>query len=243
MAKLKLEAPKRDVFGRKVKSLRKQGILPANIYGKNIKSTAVQVDTQDFEKILEKAGETSIVNLKVGKESKKRPVLISNLQRDPITDFPIHVDFHQVDLTQKVTVDVPIEIKGVSVAVEEKGAVLIRLLDELEVEALPDDLPEKILVDISPLKEFDQSVLVKDLKVGDKVNILADPKEAVVMVQEPKEEEMEAPPAEAEVEEAEAEAEVEAEEGEAPEEEKEKEAQTQKKQDKKSQDREEKKKQ
>lgn len=192
---LTLNAEKRTVFGRKVKVLRRAATLPANIYGKKVKSVAIQVGMKEFKQTFEKSGETTIINLRLGKEKSSRHVLATNLQKDPVTDTPIHVDFHQVDITQKVKVAVPITIQGQSPAVKEKGAVLIRLLAELEVEALPQDLPDGIEVDISGLVEFDQSILVKDLKLDKKLTVLADQQEAVVMVQQPKEEE--APPAEA----------------------------------------------
>lgn len=185
-----LNVYKRKIFGRKTKALRSQGTLPANIYGKNIKSLAIQVSEKDFTKILKETGETSIINLSVEKESKKRPVLVTNLQKDPVTDFPIHVDFHQVDLKQKVTVQIPVEIKGVSPAVKEKGGVLITLLDEIKVEALPNDLPNNFTVDISTLNDFGHSITVKDLKVEKKkITLLVEEAEAIVVVQEPKKEE------------------------------------------------------
>lgn len=191
---LLLQAQKRNLMGRKVKTLRREGMLPANIFGKKIKSVAIQVMMQDFSKVYEEAGETNLISLKVANEKQARPVLATNLQKDPVTDTVIHVDFREVDLSQKVTVAVPIEIVGESPAVKEKGAVLLRLLDEIEVEALPKDLPDKITIDISGLTEFDQGITVKDLKVAKEVAVLADPQESVVMVQEPKKEE-EAPPA------------------------------------------------
>lgn len=197
MAQATLKAEKRNAFGRKVKTLRRQGILPANIYGKKIKSLAIQIPAQDFDKVFKTTGETNIIELKVDKEAKTRPVLATNFQKDPISDAPLHIDFHQVDLMDKVTVAVPIEIEGEAPAVKEKGAVLIRLLDEIEVEALPKDLPDKIVVDVSGLNEFDDSVLVKNLKVAEKVVINHEADETVVMVQEPKKEEEAAPAVEA----------------------------------------------
>lgn len=213
MAQLNISAQKRNTFGRKVKSLRREGLLPANIYGKKTKSLAVQVSTTEFEKLFKQSGKTSVIDLKVEKEKKTRTVLATNLQKDPVTDFPLHVDFHQVDLSQKVTVDIPILLKGESSAVKEKGAVLITLLDKVKVEALPKDLPDEFVVNISSLKEFDDSVQIKDLGVDKaKVTVLAEEDEAIIMVQEPKKEE-EPVPVEAEAEaEAEVEAEVEAEE-------------------------------
>ena len=197
MGKIILEASKRDVFGRKVKVLRNQGMLPANVYGKKVKSLAIAVLANDFLKAFKEAGATNLIELKLKGEDKSRQVLATNLQKDPVTDLPIHIDFHQVDLTVKVVVAVPIEVHGEAPAVKEKGAVLIRLLDEVEVEALPQDLPDRIDVDISGLTEFDDSIQIKDLKVSEKVTLKAPAEEAVVMVQEPKKEEEVAPPAEA----------------------------------------------
>ncbi|MCH7951645.1 50S ribosomal protein L25 [Patescibacteria group bacterium] len=191
---LVLQAKKRSLFGRGVKRLRHEGILPANIYGKKVKSLAIQVSTKDFEKVYKETGETGLIQLKVEKESKTRHVLATNLQIDPITDAPLHADFHQVDLKQKVTVAVPIGTRGESPAVKEKGAILIRLLNEVEVEALPQDLPDQFEVDISTLTEFDDNLLIKNLKVDKKkVVILTDGDEVIVMVQQPKKEEEEAP--------------------------------------------------
>ena len=184
-----IQTVKREVFGRKVKKLRKEGIIPANVFGKKVKSLAVQVSRKDLETAFAKSGETGLIQLRVGKEDKSRPVLMANLQRNPVTHDLLHVDFHEVDLTQKVTVAVPIEISGESPAVKEKGAVLITLLDEVKVEALPTDLPEKIAVDIGILSNFGDSITVKDLPIDRvKVKVLVDEDEAVFMVQQPKEE-------------------------------------------------------
>jgi large subunit ribosomal protein L25 len=219
MAKLVLEAQKRSVFGRKTKTLRRQEILPANIYGKKIKSLPIQVPAKEFGKVFIEAGETNIIELKVNKEKKTRHVLATNLQKDPVTDLPLHIDFHQVDLTEKVTVAVPIELTGESPAVKEKGGILITLLDEVKVEALPKELPDEFSLDISRLTEIGDSLFIKDLKVDKKkIAIQAEEDETIVTVQEPKEEEEEAPPVEEEVEAAEVEPE---EEEEKPEEEKE----------------------
>lgn len=207
-----IQSTKRQIFGRKVKALRRDGHLPANVFGKKIKSQALTVSLQDFQKTFSEVGETGLVDLMVDKEAESRPSLISNVQINPVTDNPIHADFHQVDLTQKVTANVPVEVIGESPAVKDKGAILITLFDEVEVEALPTDLPSKFEVDISSLKDFNDSIDAKDLKVDrSKVDIKVDDSESIVMAQEPKEEEEEAPAAApAEGEEAEA---VEGEEG------------------------------
>jgi len=185
-----LSADKRDLTGRKVKKLRAQGKMPANIFGNKVKSQAITIDLLEFKKTYSQAGETSLVDIKLKGETKTRPSLIANVQIHPVTDDPLHADFHQVDLTQKVTANVPVDVVGESEAVKNKGAVLITLHNELEVEALPTDLPDKFEVDISSLKDFNDSVLVKDLKVDAKVEIKLDKEEAIVMAQEPKEEEI-----------------------------------------------------
>ena len=192
---LQLAAEKRTILGRKVKQIRREGSLPANIFGKKIKSQAVSLSLKDFQQVFDQVGETNLIDLMVKGEKKARPSLISNVQIHPVTDLPLHADFHQVDLTQKVTAKVPVEVTGFSPAVKDKGAVLITLFDEIEVEALPANLPDKFTVNISGLKEFNDSVLAKDLKVDPKkVEVKLGKNEAIVMVQEPKEEEEEAPP-------------------------------------------------
>lgn len=194
-ARPQLKAEKRTITGRQVKTLRRQGILPANVFGKKIKSLSLQLTLQDFTKVADEVGETGLVDLSVAGEDSPRPVLITNIHLHPVTSHPLHADFHQVDLTQKVTANIPVELTGESPAVKEKSAVLITLLDAIEVEALPADLPDQFAVDISGLKEFNDSVLVSDLKVDTaKVTIKADPAAQIVMVQQPKEEEV-APPA------------------------------------------------
>lgn len=191
MSRPVLKAQKRESFGNKVKALRREGILPANIYGKKIKSQAVQVEKKEFTAVFEQAGETNLIDLKIDKEKQARPVLATNLQKHPVTGESLHIDFHQVDLTQKVSVAIPVVIEGESPAVKEKGAVLIILLDEIKVEALPQDLPDQFKVDISLLNNFDDSILVKDLKIDrSKVDVLVEDDESIVMVQEPKEEEI-----------------------------------------------------
>jgi len=174
VANSKLKVKKREVFGRKVKKLRQEGILPANVYGKKVKSQAVQVDLKEFEKVYQKTGETGIIDLVLG-QGKARPVLIHNIQLHPVTDQFLHADFHQVVLTEKVKADIPIEIVGEPPAVKEKKGILLSILDEVEVEALPADLFDKIEVDVSKLTEVDQEIRVGELKLSKKASLLTDP--------------------------------------------------------------------
>jgi large subunit ribosomal protein L25 len=193
MPKQILKSEVRKIEGRKVKNLRKEGILPGNVYGKNIKSEAVQVVLKDFEKIYKEVGETGLLMLQVG--SSEKPVLIHNLQVNPVSDEPIHVDFLQVDLKEKVEADIPVELVGESPAEKQAIGTVVQYLNEIKVEALPTDLPEKFEVDTSVLAEVDQAIFVKDLKVDSgKVEIKTAPDEIVVKVEPPqKEEVVEAP--------------------------------------------------
>ncbi len=192
----KLTVSKRTLTGRKVKQLRKKNILPANVYGKGVESLAIEIPVKEFQTAFKSAGETSIINLQVDKETKTRPVLVHNLQLDPVSDEVLHVDFHQVDLKEKVTVTVPVEFVGEAPAVI-KGGVLVKLFNEIEVEALPADLPDKLTVDVSGLDEIGKGITLKDLKVdAQKVKLLVENlDELVVKVDEPTKEEEVAPAA------------------------------------------------
>lgn len=200
MKKLKLEVQKRKTLGKKVKKLRAESILPANIYGKKVKSTAVEVDLKAFQNTYQEAGETGVVNLKIKGETKTRPILIHNVQLHPVTDWPLHADFHQISLKEKTMVSVPVELIGESPAEKSGSGILITLHSELEVEALPTDLPEKLEININQLENIDDAVRVKDIKVDTKkIKILADENEIVVRIAPPeKEEAVEKPQPEAE---------------------------------------------
>lgn len=197
MSKTTLKAEKRTIEGRKVKNLRKEGILPGNVSGKKIKSLAVQINLKDFEKIYKDIGETGLLMLSIGSEEK--PVLIHNLQIHPITDAPVHVDFLQVDLKEKVEADIPVELTGESPAEKQALGTVVQYLNEIKVEALPTDLPEKFEVDISSLAEVDQSIMVKDLKYDKaKVDVKTESEELVAKVEPPQKEEVVPAPAPAE---------------------------------------------
>lgn len=198
MADPKLETQKRKIFGRKVKKLRKEGILPANLYGKHLKSQAIDVPLKDFKKVYTEAGETGLIDLEIDGEA--HPVLIHNVQLHPVTGDPLHIDFRQVSLTEKTTAMVPIELVGESPAVEQQIGVLMQTLSEIEVEALPQDLPDRLMVDVSGLTEIDDAVTIGDIKVdSQKITLKADPEEIVAKIGPlAKEEEVAPPPAEGE---------------------------------------------
>ncbi len=180
MKKHALTAEKRDLVGRKVKNLRKEGKTPATVYGKDIKSVSLTVGHDAFVKVYAEAGETGLVELSVGGEV--RPVLIHTVQKDAVKNNLLHVEFYQVDLKEKVHAKVPVEFTGVSAAQTNKVGVLLTIADEVEVEALPTDLPEKIMVDVSHLAEVDAEVKVKDLVIPHGVTILTDAEQSLVRV-------------------------------------------------------------
>lgn len=193
MQKQTIKAEKRIVLGRKVKSLRREGLLPANLYGKKIKSEAVKVDAKDFTGVYEKVGETGLVELVL--EGKRRPVLIHNVQTDPVTDLAVHADFLQVDLKAKVTAQVPVELKGESPAEKEGKGTVVQYIDEVEVEALPADLLEKFEIDLTKLVEVDEVIKVENLKFNKaKIEIKNEANQIIVKVEPPRKEEEEVKP-------------------------------------------------
>jgi len=187
----KLEVGKRVAYGRKVKSLRRQLIIPANLFGAGITSQAVQVSESIFQKIYAEAGETSVVDVQIAGESKSVPVLIHQLQRHPVTGKVIHVDFLQVDLKKKITTSIPVELSGEAPAVKNAGGVLVQALNEIEIEALPTDIPESLIVDVSNLTEIGQALILKDVSLPSQVTLLTDIESTLVTIQEPAPEEVE----------------------------------------------------
>ncbi|MFH1353705.1 MAG: 50S ribosomal protein L25 [bacterium] len=175
----------------KSNALRNQDIVPAVLYGHGIKSQALQVERKAFTKVLKEAGHTSLINLSLG--TTKHTVLVREVQVHPVKSKLLHVDFYQVRLDEKITAHVPLNFVGESPAVKDQGGVLVRNLDELELEALPQDLPHDIKIDISVLKAFEEPIRVADLKLPMGVELLHEPEEVIALVQPPRtEEELEA---------------------------------------------------
>lgn len=186
---INLEVKERTILGKKVKKLRKQGLIPAIIYGHNIKPEAVEVEKKSFEKIFKEVGESTIINLIFKDKKKSIKALIHDVQYHPLTDEIIHIDFYQIKEKEKVTVDVELKFVGESPAVKEKGGTLVHYLKKIKIEALPKDLIHEITIDISKLTDFHDSIRVKDLKLPPEIRILNDPEEIIVSIAEPKKEE------------------------------------------------------
>lgn len=180
MEKITLKAAARQVTGKKVKKLRTQGLLPVNLFGKNLKSQSLELPLKDFLIVYRKSGETGLVELAVG--PKIHHVLIGNVHIDPVTRLPLHAAFHVVSLTEKIKARVAIELVGESPAVKDGLGLLLQTLNEIEVEALPTDLPEKIEVDVTGLAAVGQQIMVSDLKLSSKIEIHTPPEEIIVKV-------------------------------------------------------------
>lgn len=189
MNKFSIKAEKRTILGSKIKQLRRQGILPANIFGKSVASQAIQVNTVEFSKVYKQAGETGLVWVKVEGEDKERPTLVTAVSYDPITGDKLHADFHQVNLKEKVTSHVPVELIGEAQLVKDGLAVLDTHLDELEIEALPTDIPENIVFDISSLKEIGDHLTASSVTLPSGVTLVTEPDAIVVALGEPQKEE------------------------------------------------------
>lgn len=182
-----LTAKERTIFGKGVKTLIKDGFIPAELYGHGVQNAHLSVGKKDFIKAFEQAGESTIINLLVGNE--KKPALIHEVQKDFVTDEIIHIDFHQVRMDEKISAHIPIEFTGEAPAVKEFGGVLNKTISEIEVEALPGNLPRYFEVDVSVLKELNQSIYVSDLKIPAGVEILVEPKTVIATITPPPEEE------------------------------------------------------
>ena len=200
---LTLSAKIRKEVGRKVKNLRKSGILPAVLYGPKIKNQNLEVGIKEFEKAFQEAGENTLVSLELqGGKKETYLVLIHDLVRDSLTGSPLHVDLYQPSLEEKIEASIPVVLTGDSLAVKDLGGTLIKNIAEIRVKALPQNLPKEIVIDISGLKTFEDHILVKDLKFAEGVEIIREPSDIVVSVAQPEKVEEElAKPVEEKVEE------------------------------------------
>jgi large subunit ribosomal protein L25 len=169
-----LAAKIRKEKGKKVQSLREKGILPAVLYGPKLESQHLEINLKNFENVYREGGESSLISLEVGSEgaSKKYLVLIHQMQQDPLTLKPIHVDFFQPALNEEIEVKVPLVFEGEAPAVKELNGTLVKNITEIEIKSLPQNLPHELKVDLSLLKTFENSVLVKDIVLPEGVKML-----------------------------------------------------------------------
>lgn len=184
-----LVAQSRDVFGKRVNALRKNGILPANIYGSGFESKAINVNYVEFFKTFKKAGETTVIYVEV--DGKTIPTLITDIQIHPLSRMILHADLRKVDLKRKIEANVPVVIVGESEAVDQKHGVLLTQMNQVTIEALPTNIPHEIEIDISVLKEIGDEITVGSLPKSDTYEVTDDPERVIVSVTEHIEEEIE----------------------------------------------------
>ncbi len=190
---LQLKAENREVFGKKLKLFREKGKLPAVLYGPKEKSQSIFVSLKDFKKIWEEAGESTIIQLNLG--NSKKEVLIQDVAMEPIKDEPNHVDFYAVQMDKPIQAFVSLVFEGVSPAVKNLGAILVKVMREIEIESLPKNLPHELIIDISSLNNLEDKILAPDIKLSNGVKLISNPEEVIALVEIPKEEEA-APPEE-----------------------------------------------
>jgi large subunit ribosomal protein L25 len=180
---IELALEKRTLKGKQVNRLRRQGLVPGVVYGHHFEPVAVQMPAKTLHQVLSRAGFSHLVDLRLPEWPKPEKALVREVQRDPITNEVLHVDFFRVSLTERIRAEIPITFVGESPLRDSANAVLLYGVDSIEVECLPVDLPEAVEVDLAELREIGQAVYVRDLKLSDKVEVLTHPDELVVKVE------------------------------------------------------------
>ncbi len=188
MEKIKIKAQKRDILGKKVAGLRREGLIPVVLYGKGKDNMSLTVNKKEFDRAYRLSGGSTIVQIEIPDEKTKN-VLIKEVDKNPVNDNIIHADLYQIKMSEKITAQVPLNFVGDSVAVIDLSGSLITNKSEVEVECLPADLPHEIEVDISVLEDFESVIHLKDIKVPEGVEIKDDLEETVANVEPPRSEE------------------------------------------------------
>ena len=179
---MELEAKTREITGKKVKTLRRQGITPLNLFGHKIEPMTLQCDTLQLKNAMARTGTTGLLSLKIDNAKKPRSVMFREVQREPVTGELLHIDLYQVNMDEKIRVEVPIVIIGEAPALRMKENYLAHELTSLFIECLPGKIPNRVEVDISSLAEAGQGVHVKDLNLGEGITIVNSPEQAVAKV-------------------------------------------------------------
>ena len=175
-----LFAEKREVVGKKVNVLRREGKLPAVLYGKGVNPTPIVLDLKETSRTLSGLTSSSLVTINLA--GKKHAALVRDSQKDFIKGHYLHIDFQVVSLTEKIRANVYVEVVGIAPAVKDFNGVVVNGLNEIEVESLPEDLPERVVVDISNLMQIGDGIFVKDLDLSDDVTIHSNPDEMIVII-------------------------------------------------------------
>ena len=186
MKEIELVLSKREILGKKVRHLRRQGITPVHLFGPTAKSVALQGDTEVLEKVLKEESKVALISLKIETEKRAKHVIIREIQRDTMTRQLLHIDFYQVKMTELVKMEVPVVLVGEAPATKIAGNMLEHELNTISVESLPSHLPAGIELDISSLTQGGQALRVKDLVPVDGVSILNQPEQVVVKITIPR---------------------------------------------------------
>lgn len=188
----KLSVKQRECIGKKLSKLRKEGWLPAVIYGNDKKSMAIQINSHEFDLLYRKAGGNTVITIEIEKSDgnkEKRKVLAYVVDKDPVSDKILHTDLFEVNMKEKLTTNVPLKFIGDAEAVINLDGALLTQMNEVEVECLPADLPREIEVSLESLVDFDAVIRVSDLILPQGIIVLNDPEETIVYVEEPRSEE------------------------------------------------------
>ncbi len=191
---LELNAEKRDIFGKILKKFRGQGKLPAVLYGKGKETASLFIDVKEFKKIWKGAGESTLIGIKNPQSGIMENVLIQEVALDPVKGEPIHVDFYAVEMDKPIKTKVTLVFEGVPPAEKELGGILVKVMREIEVEALPKDLPHELKVDVAKLATLEDQLFIKDIELPKGVKILAGENDVVALIETPKEEVVEEKP-------------------------------------------------
>lgn len=181
-----LNAEKRNIFGKKVKTEREKGFMPAVLYGRDTENQPIFVSLKEFQKLYKEAGETSVIEVLI--DSVKKNAMIYDISFDPINGVPVHADFLMIKMDEPIEATVPLVFHGNPEAVK-LGGILVKVVHELNVKALPNDIPHELAVDLSKLKTLEDKITVSDIKILRNVEILLkDPDEVIALIEIPKEE-------------------------------------------------------
>ena len=176
----------RTVTGKKVRQLRRQGVIPVHMYGADIEPSNLQIDGRTLNRLLPQVGTNIPVSIEVEDLDSENICFVREVQRHPVTEEVIHVDFLRVDITRTVSAEVPLTLTGTSPAVTQMAGTLLQNVQTLSIEALPMNMPAEIPIDISVLVDFDTTLLVGDVEVPGNVTVLNDPEDSIVRVAPPR---------------------------------------------------------
>jgi len=187
MTKINLKSKIRKEVGKNLNSFRKQGLIPAVVYGHKIKPQSIWVNYLEFKKVFDQAGESTVIELDIDGKS-KASVLVHDFQTNPVSDKFSHIDFFQIRMDEEIETEVPIEFFGESPAIKELGGIFVKNIDAITVKCLPGNLPHEFKIDISKIKTFEDHLKISDLEIPEKVEILAGKDTVIALVAPPRSE-------------------------------------------------------